>query len=223
MSATALPPSRQQRRGLLLASAIVAGLLLFVIAGAVIIAMLTRPGSPSVQPSAATTPPGQGEALTADEKTVKAFILDNADDPKSVEFAAWGPVVSGDELRKLTAEVEARRAADPSRRDGDTGRDSVMEAAAAAVNSLVGVKYRANNRMGAKELHDEVWLVGKDGSTYSIGTGWVWVGGLKEELARPYGPVPPPDPQGKINHGNAVDAGAALREPIDPLVPRPHP
>jgi hypothetical protein len=62
--------------------------------------------SPSAtSPPKADAPPAQpthdGDALTGEEKIVRAFILDNADDPKSVEFARWGPNVSGEQLRAL--------------------------------------------------------------------------------------------------------------------------
>src|SRR5260370_36398019 len=72
--------------------------------------------SPSATPHPkADAPPAQpthdGDALTRDEKIVRAYILDSSNDPTSVEFSRWGPNVSGDQLRALVKQLEDSREA----------------------------------------------------------------------------------------------------------------
>jgi len=180
--------------------------------------------SPSATPQPkADAPPAQpahdGDALTADEKVVKAFILDNADDPKSVEFARWGPNVSGEQLRALIKQLQDNREAAERAKweegkklyDADPAKwweeKAKWEAAVAKVDGLspeprpypdfvapsravvppvfsdageidmlVRVRFRGNNRIGAKVLADAVFSVKKHNKVtlWTVNSGDDW-------------------------------------------------
>jgi hypothetical protein len=116
--------------------------------------------------------PAQEKKLLPQEEAVKAFILDNANDPKSVELAKWGPhdlkaevglrpkhwlffyyrggSLKGDErtkrlLKALNYALERLR--------------TEAEAMPGQATPVVRVRFRLANEMGGRELHDALFLV----------------------------------------------------------------
>jgi hypothetical protein len=73
----------------------------------------------------------------AEEELVKEYVLTNADDPDSVEFARWGP-------HDLNSELGIRWP--------PFGNDFLP-------TKGVRVAYRANNEFGAKTLRDQIFFI----------------------------------------------------------------
>jgi hypothetical protein len=115
-------------------------------------------------------------ARGAEERTVRDYVLDNAHDPKSVEFDRWGP-------HDLA---------------GDLGLTEQLQAGTAPGEQVVRVRYRASNPSGAKQLHDELFVVrkGKAVGRFSNDAGDEWKDRWQKSLAatKPATPAPSPPP-----------------------------
>ena len=158
-----------------------------VAARVVIVAYLVRLWLSPGQPPGTGGPVAGQEAsagqIASDEQAVKKLILDNEDDPKSVEFASWGPVMTGADLRQLAKDVAAKHAAEAG--VPVQALDAKTEKEYAAISSIIEVHYRANNRLGAKELRRGVWLVATDGTIRPLGT-WGAIPDMMAEAGRPW-------------------------------------
>jgi hypothetical protein len=96
----------------------------------------------------------------SDESVVRRYVLDNADDPASVEFDRWGP---NDEEGRVAGAIEKR-----FQERGLTGFGLAMQQMGFPPGShTIRVRFRAKNRVGAKELVDMLYAV-KDGKV--VGT-----------------------------------------------------
>ncbi len=78
--------------------------------------------------------------LTPDEEKVKKHILSRAHDPDSIEFQEWGPDLTHQEIIDLQSRPDFRF------------RFETPE-------FIVRVAYRARNKSGAMEFHDEQYLL----------------------------------------------------------------
>lgn len=119
------------------------------------------------------------------EARVRQFILDNADDPESVQFASWGPHDLTGELRRLTGQyIEARR---PREDDGfSTTGPSWYDPAIRDSDYIVRVRFRTKNRLGALELLDTLCFLrnSEQGVAYIYPNplGDQWLSRLREGL-----------------------------------------
>lgn len=120
-------------------------------------------------PAAAAQAPDVKKA----EAAVRAYVLENADDPKSVEWVKWGPHDPKGAVAKA-AMLPLLEGAEPShlnlnhrqvidRLDRLAGK---QRRAGRGVSdyALVRVRYRLRNRAGAIELHDDIFVVGAGGA-----------------------------------------------------------
>jgi hypothetical protein len=88
----------------------------------------------------------------SDESVVRAYVLDNADDPASVEFDRWGP--DDTEGRLAAAVAEHGTAAVVPFSFGPQAKAWFPPG-----SLVVRVRYREKNRFGAKMLVDELYSV----------------------------------------------------------------
>jgi hypothetical protein len=94
---------------------------------------------------ALTQPHDKTAPLTAEEEKVRRYVLDNANDAESVEFALWGPSASAATLKKLWEDASARYDEEIRRRG---------EAAKAKEDKVIAElrsKYRAATKAKAEE------------------------------------------------------------------------
>src|SRR5262245_20909664 len=96
--------------------------------------------------------------LGPEEKLVRAWILENADDPKSVAFASWGP-------HDLKAQVGMKAAHElviltPYAGQVNAIRDALKGMGEGPL-AAVRVRYRMKNKAGALELYDHLFAVGR--------------------------------------------------------------
>jgi hypothetical protein len=133
-----------------------------------------------------TTAEARSEPRGREEEIVKNWVMEHADDPRSVAFAKWGPHDFKGVLYGL--EQEWRR---------KTGRawDTHL-APAAPGNGVLRLRWREKNRLGALTLHDRIFYL-KDGRVVhnrdneKDEEAWLAnaVRQFKENLARPSVPV----------------------------------
>jgi hypothetical protein len=143
---------------------------------------------PACNPPAAVlnTAPHEGGPLSADEERVKAYVLDNAGDPKSVQFVRWGPNLSGEEYRKIVTEAAAKweRYFDQleAKRNPDMGDVTTLRFDSPAMKAVkdpnlgnfratVRVRSRIANQTGGMEVRDETYRVENDGRVLPTGEG----------------------------------------------------
>ena len=93
-----------------------------------------KPSQPDASTVFSTAAMHEGEAVTADEKAVAVFVIDNADNPKSVEFARWGPNVIGKEYADMVKDARAANDALNKRQDAATKTQWDAEDKAKAVH-----------------------------------------------------------------------------------------
>ncbi len=122
------------------------------------------------------------------ETSVKAYILDNADDPDSVKFVKWGPHATRTEKQDLawgpvkdnfshlntTLEKSLERATDLA---ADKALWPVL---------VIRVRYRLRNNFGGLELHDTLF-VAKGAAIIPIGDtqgGDTWAAVMDKKKAR---------------------------------------
>jgi len=143
------------------------------------------PGASPARPVAytAATPMHSGGWLSKEEETVKAFILDSASDPKSIEFSRWGPNIRGEDFLAVMDEVNgrqtdklkaaaAREQAQSAAEDKERANNSFPPAIPNTSNprgefmgvplrggELVRVRYRGATAVGGKRLADEGFIV----------------------------------------------------------------
>jgi hypothetical protein len=145
--------------------------------------LLTAPAVLFLLPFAS---PAQEKKLLPQEAAVRAFILENVDDPKSVEFARWGPHDLGAKLgaqRKHAFLFNERRliellnyGLDRLKKKFDSLPDKPYP--------LVRVRFRLANRMGGRELVDAVFVVvGKTVLPFAAARdGDEWMADMKERI-----------------------------------------
>jgi hypothetical protein len=113
-------------------------------------------GTDGIHP--ANSQPGKSPNSNEDS-VVKAYVLDHADDPESVEFDRFGP----DDLEGwLPTEI----------RKQSSGGIGVNYVILEKSDKIVRVRYRSKNRAGAKQLHDELYGL-KDGKV--IPSSWTGI------------------------------------------------
>jgi hypothetical protein len=157
-------PNRSMKvKTLLMTSIVVAGLFLTlgIVLGVAWTSSRNR-AAPTVLPSSPTetaqsTPSANLQTL---EARAKKFILDNEDDPKSVQFVSFGPNDAKGELHALTAKLHV---------------DERMELFNTDVllfqrtNRVARVRYRSSNGHGGIELRDELVHLDDDGHGTAVG------------------------------------------------------
>lgn len=94
-----------------------------------------------------------GESLTAEEQAVRAFVLDHADDPKSVEFDRWGPNADAELLRRF----RENHSPDMSPEWLLTGVPIPED------RRIVRCRFRSRNAHGHLRLQDDLYFLDKDG------------------------------------------------------------
>jgi hypothetical protein len=141
--------------------------------------------SESPKPSS-TSPAAAAQASEADtHQAAKDYLLDNANDPKSVEFSRWGP----DDLSGKTIAAYAKAKKVPfvngSLLVGDLGIPNGGDIFAKA-DQIVRVRYRAKNAAGALQLSDLLvgLKAGKVTGTLENSLGDEWLDKLTEKFTK---------------------------------------
>ena len=109
-------------------------------------------------PAAGARAENRSNARIPEEELVKRYILNNAEDPKAVEFVRWGPHMTRQEWQELWKEA-GLALDDPRWREGDRKE-------LAAVDMIVRVVYRSPDALllaqeGKKGIktNDELFIV----------------------------------------------------------------
>jgi hypothetical protein len=158
------PPRRRKW----LAPLLVAGLFVLGCLGAALLGLgllshrPSKAGGSSHEEQEARDSSHTGDAAGSDEQKVRAWIIDHADDPKSVEFVSWGPHDLKGELRAM---AEKQRTGAGPFVFFNPVRDMIEEA-----DKVLRVRYRAKNRLGATQLYDSLVFMGEhEGATLGRG------------------------------------------------------
>jgi hypothetical protein len=106
-----------------------------------------------------------------EEEAVKKYILDHANDPKSVEFVTWGPHDLKGELDALSKDIsrtwgeidKVRREDEKARKDrGEfviTGPTLPQVKQEHVSGDILRVRWREKNKAGALEVYDSLFTV----------------------------------------------------------------